>query len=101
MFAHNAHILLCLSLCELITLVLEQRHNCLPSLSLRSERLHAASHRSQEESDGDHHHAAGVRRLHQHGDTPGNHASAPCGAGRQRGHRDAAAGSRRARQHGQ
>lgn len=65
------------------------------------ERLHAAPHRSQEESDGDSHHAAGVRRLHQHGDAPGDHAAAPRGAGRERGRSDAAAGAGRSYQHGQ
>lgn len=53
MFAHNAHILLCLSLCELITLVLEQRHNCLPSLSLCAQNgytpLHIAAKKNQME----------------------------------------------------
>ena len=56
------------------------------------ERLHAAPHRRQEEPDGDRHHAAGVRRLHQRRHAAGHQPAAPGRAGGQRGHRHAAAG---------
>lgn len=70
-------------------------------LVLFPERIHSPAHRGQEEPDGNNHHFTGVRRLHQRRDPAGNHPPAPGGAGRQRGHCDAAAGSRRSRQHEQ